>query len=80
MISFRVGASDAEVMAKEFYPEFSEVDIINLPKFHMYIKMMIDGATSKPFSAITLPKPPLTISFKDEIIAKSKVVYGRYNS
>lgn len=53
LISFRVGAYDASYLAKEFYPEFAEEDIVNLPKYSMYIKLMIDGATSRPFSAKT---------------------------
>jgi len=51
IIAFRVGAADAEILAKEFYPIFDESDFINLPKYAMYIKLMIDGETSKPFSA-----------------------------
>ncbi len=58
MISFRVGASDAEELAKEFMPTFNEEDLVNLPKYEMYLKLMIDGITSAPFSARGLP--PLT--------------------
>ena len=58
MISFRVGASDAEELAKEFMPTFTEEDLVNLPKYEMYLKLMIDGITSSPFSARGLP--PLT--------------------
>ena len=54
IISFRVGAEDAKYLAKEFSPVFDESDLINLPNFHIYLKLMIDGVTSKPFSAITL--------------------------
>ena len=53
LICFRIGAQDAEVLAKEFYPEFSGPDLVHLSKYAMYIKLMIDGATSQPFSAIT---------------------------
>ena len=54
IISFRVGLDDAEVLAKEFYPVFSEADLIRLPDHHIYLKLMIDGVPSKPFSAETL--------------------------
>lgn len=50
IISFRVGASDAELLAKEFYPVFQAVDFVNLPRFSMYLKLMIDGGISQPFS------------------------------
>jgi hypothetical protein len=53
LISFRVGARDAEFLAKEFHPVFNENDLINLQRFGMYIKLMIDGLTSKAFSGIS---------------------------
>ena len=43
VISFRVGVEDAEVLAKEFYPVFSERDLVNLPNHHIYLKLLIDG-------------------------------------
>src|SRR6266581_1750633 len=54
MIAFRVGLSDAEVLEKEFYPEFASSDLIGLPNYHICLKLMIDGVVSKPFSAVTL--------------------------
>jgi hypothetical protein len=54
MISFRIGAVDAELIAQEFYPEFSISDFTNLPNFNIYLKLMIDGLPSRPFSAVTL--------------------------
>ncbi|MEM8971881.1 MAG: type IV secretion system DNA-binding domain-containing protein [Pseudomonadota bacterium] len=51
MISFRLGASDAWFIAREFEPVFSHVDLLNLPNRDVYVKLMIDGAPSKPFSA-----------------------------
>jgi len=58
MVSFRVGSVDAEELAKEFAPTFTEEDLVNLPKYEMYLKLMIDGVASSPFSARGLP--PLT--------------------
>ncbi|MEK7618762.1 MAG: type IV secretion system DNA-binding domain-containing protein [Patescibacteria group bacterium] len=54
LISFRVGGADAETLVKEFGPRFIEEDLVNLPKFQYYIKLMIDGVVSEPFSAIGL--------------------------
>ncbi len=51
IISFRVGANDAELLAKEFYPVFEAIDLVHLSRYSMYIKLMIDGATSQAFSA-----------------------------
>ena len=55
MIAFRVGAFDAEVLEKEFAPVFTAEDIVNLGFAQIYLKLMIDGLSSKPFSATTLP-------------------------
>jgi energy-coupling factor transporter ATP-binding protein EcfA2 len=55
MIVFRVGAFDAEVLEKEFSPQFTAPDIVNLGIFQIYLKLMIDGISSQPFSATTLP-------------------------
>jgi hypothetical protein len=54
IISFRVGAEDAPYLAKEFEGEFDRMDLIRLANYRVYIKLMIDGTPSKPFSAITL--------------------------
>lgn len=55
LILFRVGAADAEELVKEFSPIFTEEDIVNLPKYEIYLKLMIDGISSDPFSALGLP-------------------------
>lgn len=55
MIVFRVGAYDAEVLEKEFSPVFTAEDIVNLGIFQIYLKLMIDGISSQPFSATTMP-------------------------
>jgi len=55
IVSFRVGAMDAEFLEKEFEPVFMMNDIINLPKFQIYLKLMIDGIAGDAFSATTLP-------------------------
>lgn len=54
IISFRLGTDDARVLANEMYPLFKPEDFINLPNYHIYLKLMIDGIPSKPFSATTL--------------------------
>jgi energy-coupling factor transporter ATP-binding protein EcfA2 len=54
LISFRVGAEDAAFMAREMQPAFDALDFINLPNHHFYVRLMIDGAPSIPFSARTI--------------------------
>ena len=55
IISFKVGLEDAKFLAEEFYPVFNQDDIINLPCYSIYLKLMINSKTSKPFSADSLP-------------------------
>ena len=79
MIIFRVGADDAEFIEKEFEPEFTAQDLVNLPNYHIYLKLMIDGVTSRPFSASTLPpmKIDLSAGVKEKIIETSRKLYAR---
>lgn len=55
IVSFRIGAADAEYLEKEFEPVFTMNDIVNLPKYNIYLKLMIDGVAGDAFSALTLP-------------------------
>ncbi len=74
---FRVGAEDAEFLEKEFSPEFTAEDLVNSTKYNIYLKLMIDGVASHPFSAITLPPPvPLEKSNREDIIEASRKTYG----
>lgn len=77
IVLFRTGAEDAEFLEKEFAPTFEASDLVNLPNYSIYIRLMIDGVASRPFSASTLgPKyfPPET--FTDLIIENSRRRFG----
>ena len=54
LIAFRLGPEDARIIAKELSPVFSEEDLMNLPNHDIYLRLMIDGRPSKPFSATTM--------------------------
>lgn len=78
MVSFRVGSYDADVLEKEFAPTFEAQDIVNLGFAQVYLRLMIDGIGSKPFSARTLP--PLERPEKDfveEIVGSSRRMYSK---
>lgn len=78
LISFRVGAEDAELLEKEFMPEFEATDIVNLGFRQMYLKLMIDGVASHAFSAMTMDtisKPE--VSHRNEVIEYSRSMYAR---
>jgi CxxC-x17-CxxC domain-containing protein len=74
-----VGAPDAEYLEEEFMPEFTPQDVVNLPNYHIYLKLMVDGVTSRPFSAVTLP--PLKFEadpdVAERIIRVSRERYAR---
>lgn len=77
IISFRVGAMDAEFLEKEFEPVFTANDLVNLPKYQIYLKLMIDGIAGDAFSATTLPPIKLEDVGNDEkIIAVSRERYA----
>lgn len=82
MAMFRVGAADAEELEPEFAPTFTQEDIVNLPKYEIYIKLMIDGIASDPFSARGLP--PLAESEMtgntEKVIAISRERYAKERS
>lgn len=77
MIAFRVGSFDAEILEKEFAPVFTMEDIVNLDKYQIYLKLMIDQVASPPFSATTLPPlPKPEISFRGQALAMSRKTYA----
>lgn len=61
IIAFQVGAEDAWYMEREFTPEFKAADFISLPRYHVFLKMMIEGQSCRPFSAMTLSPDPAII-------------------
>src|SRR3989344_5585898 len=76
IISFRIGAFDAEYMEKEFEPYFMQTDLVNLDKYNAYVKLMINGVTSQPFSMETIPPVAETYNSKEKVIAVSRERYG----
>lgn len=77
LISFVVGAHDAYFLTKEFAEIYSENELVSLGKFETVMKLSIDGMTSGPFPATTLPLPNLKNDNKDAIVRLSKERYGR---
>jgi len=78
LISFRVGATDGEFLEKEFAPVFVQNDIVNLPKYNIYLKLMIDGIAGDAFSATVLPPVSLdeTRENSDKVIQASRERYA----
>lgn len=82
MITFRVGAEDAEFLEKEFDPIFLMNDLVNLTKYNIYLKLMIDGVAGDAFSATTLPPVDLsdTEANEEKVIRISRERYGKSRS
>lgn len=78
LICFRVGAADAEFLEKEMEPVFMMNDLVNLAKYDMYLKLMIDGVSGDAFSATSLP--PIAGSSKGNADKIIKVSRERYTS
>ncbi len=77
IVSFRIGAEDAEYLEKEFTPQFMAGDLINLAKYNVYLKLMIDGIAGDPFSAETLvPFETEEESNREKIIKVSRERYS----
>lgn len=76
LLSFQVGLEDAEALEKQFHP-FTKDDLLNLPKFHFYLKLMAKGQTSESFSGVSLPPLPAQAhSLRSEIQQLSQLAYG----
>jgi hypothetical protein len=58
IVSFRVGAKDAEFLVKQFAPVFSESDLVNVDNFNAYVKLMVRGVAERPFNIEINPPTP----------------------
>lgn len=76
-ITFRVGARDAQFLKHEFSPVFNQTDLTNLPNYRIYLKLMVNGVTSRPFSAITLPPAESRRSYKAKVVEESRKQFAR---
>ncbi|HEX9503397.1 MAG TPA: type IV secretion system DNA-binding domain-containing protein [Patescibacteria group bacterium] len=76
LIVFRVGADDAEFLEKEFDPTYLLNDLVNLTKYHIYLKLMINGVSSTPFSATTLPPIAEATGNLEKVIKISRERYA----
>ena len=77
IITFQLGAWDAEYLSKEFQGIFSADDLVNLPQYHVYLKQVVEGVTSRPFSAVTLPPVGGGNKIRDTVANHSRKKYGK---
>jgi len=74
---FRVGALDAEFLEKQFEPEFSRFDLLNIDNFQFIIKMMINNKISSPFKVRSMKAKQGDLSIVPLIKQLSKLKSGR---
>ncbi|MFH1253727.1 MAG: TraM recognition domain-containing protein [Candidatus Uhrbacteria bacterium] len=77
IIMFRVGSPDAAFLETEFMPRFTPEDLVNLAKYEIYLRLMIDGVSSEPFSALTLPPIAQKTGSSEIVIETSRATYAR---
>ncbi len=74
--SFVVSPADASILEKEFAPVVSSDDLVSLDAWAFYVKLCIDGMTSVPFSAKSLPVRYQKFGLRSDIVEKSRQKYG----
>jgi hypothetical protein len=77
MISFRVSADDAPILAKQFEPQFEPNDLLQMHNRHFIINMVINGEKAPAFSATTLTLPPAQADNTSYIIENTRRNYSR---
>lgn len=77
MVCFRIGPEDAEFMVKQFEPVFTVQDLINIDNFNAYLKLLIDGKTTKPFNIATYPPKTGDPKIAEAVKEFSRFRYGR---
>jgi len=80
MAIFRVGTEDAEFLASHFEPIFKQEDLISLPNYNAYLKLLINGETSPPFNMETIAPEKGNDETKEKVRELSSVKYGRPRS
>ena len=82
LIAFRIGVTDASYLQHEFQPVFSESDLINIERFHVYIKTIVHNEPVPPFSMdltrdLSAEKKLASSKVAEAIKKLSALKYGR---
>ncbi|HEX4129567.1 MAG TPA: type IV secretory system conjugative DNA transfer family protein [Pirellulales bacterium] len=78
LVSFQVGADDAEALSAQLGDAVTPQDLQALPKYEAYARLLIDGLPSRAFSLCTLPpSQELAASRSDVIRRVSRRRYSR---
>src|SRR3989339_1606987 len=77
ILTFRVGSPDALFLENEFMPRFTHEDLVNLAKYEIYLRLMIDGVASEPFSANTLPPIAVRTDSTQTVVEYSRKEFSK---
>lgn len=77
LIAFSVGGDDASYLTKELLPAFAPEDLINLDNRDMYLKILVNGKITPPFSARTIDMPKPGVDSTRDILNNSRMTYGK---
>lgn len=77
MVSFRVGPEDATQLAHQFEPVFSAKDLMNIENFNAYMKLIVNGVPTEPFSVRTLKPSDPNPAYAEEVMEYSLERYGK---
>lgn len=75
--AFRVGSEDATFLERQFDPIFEASDLMNIPNYHAYMRVLASGVPTKPFSVLTPPPRESVRERVHELIEQSYARYGR---
>ena len=75
--SFRVGATDAEFLEKQFAPIFAASDLMNVDNRNAYIRLLVGGKPAAPFNIETLSFEVGNMAYVEQMQKLSALKYGR---
>ncbi len=76
-ITFRIGTKDAETMVKQFAPVFNEFDLVNIPAYNAYVRLLVDNYNPPAFSMKVTSREEPKQNYTKEIKELSRLKYGK---
>lgn len=78
IVAYRVGVDDAELFAKQFSPVFSEYDVMNIPRYETYVKLLVNNQNPPAFSMKSITREPAAHpEIAESLIELSRLKYGK---
>ena len=77
LATFRVGPEDAQFLEQQFGPTFAANDLMNIPNFNAYMRVLANGVPTVPFSVATPPPIEPSTEWASYLKEQSIMRYGR---